>query len=62
MIVSNSIPQLSVDLIEQLDRQYPHRCPKRADSAWDIAAYAGKRELIDTLLEIHRKETNQPRS
>lgn len=62
MIISNSIPQLSVDLLEQLDKQYPHICPKRSDLGWDIAAYAGKRELIDTLLELHRKETKQPRS
>ena len=39
----------SSELIESLDKLYPHRCPRVGDTEREIFMYAGKRELIDTL-------------
>lgn len=48
------LPLYSDDLIDKLDMAYPHKCPTAKMSPWDIAFYAGKRDLIDTLL-AHRQ-------
>lgn len=44
------IPHLSTDLIEKLDELIPHKCPDRNMTPWDIAFYAGQRDLIDQLV------------
>jgi hypothetical protein len=49
------IPDLSVDLIEKLNKEYPARCIKHNESAIDAHRYAGKRDLIENLL-IHLKQ------
>jgi len=46
----SELPMLAVDLIEYLDKQYPHRCPRMSDNDREIWMYAGKRELVDTLI------------
>lgn len=44
------LPLLSVDLINDLDKLYPHRCPKMGTPSERIWFDSGKRELIDFLL------------
>lgn len=46
------LPELSADLIKQLDKIFQHKCPKPEDKEKYIWMYAGKRELIDTLLYL----------
>lgn len=46
----------SFDLIEALDRAYPKRCIQPGESLEDAHRYAGKRELIDELLELKREQ------
>jgi len=52
------IPMLAADLIERLDKQFPHRCPKPMDGERFTWMYAGKRELVDMLLSA-LESTNQ---
>lgn len=52
------IPDLSVELIKKLDKDFPARCIKHNESAIDAHRYAGKRDLIDNLL-IHLKRANE---
>lgn len=51
------LPAYAVDLIEQLDKQYPHRCYDPKQSYEKQLMYAGKREMIDSLLS--RKEYSE---
>lgn len=44
------LPAFSKDLIEQLDKRFPHRCPDKRMDEREIWIYKGKRELIDHLL------------
>lgn len=44
------IPNLSTELIAQLDKAYPARCIQHNESATDAHRYAGRRQLIDELL------------
>lgn len=55
MNFDKGIPEKSVDLIKALDLMYPHKCPKADDKEVYIRMYAGKRELIDTLLYLLEK-------
>lgn len=52
------VPDLSVELIKKLDTEYPARCIKHNESAIDAHRYAGKRELIENLLQ-HLKRANE---
>lgn len=44
-------PPMSEDLVEELDRRYPHRCIEREETPEEAHRYAGKRELIDRLMQ-----------
>ena len=47
-----AIPTLSKDLISQLSLTYPPRCKLPKELEEDHQSYAGKRELIDELIEL----------
>lgn len=50
-----------VGLIESLDRQYPPKCIGSDQTEIEAQRYAGKRELIDHLLEkLEADERQQP--
>jgi hypothetical protein len=44
------IKTMSVDLIHELDKQYPSKCPDPEDSERVIWMKAGQRLLVDNLL------------
>lgn len=46
------LPTFSVDLIKQLDQEYPHRCPSLTDSDRLIWFKAGQRSVVDKLLAL----------
>ena len=50
-IYINQVPLMSEDLIKQLDHDYPAITPEPTDSVMKIMFEAGRRRLIDTLLE-----------
>ena len=50
------VPGIPKDLIEDLDRRFPHRCPRPEDSERGIWIYSGKRELVEFLKEAHRRQ------
>jgi hypothetical protein len=55
----NSVAMMSAyQLIEKLDRDFPHRCPKPDQREREIWMNAGKRELVDHLLYLKKKEEN----
>ena len=55
----DSIPLHSKELINQLDQEFPHKCPKPDQSERDIWMEAGQRKLIDSLLKrLERQESN----
>lgn len=53
-------PYLPRELIEWLDELIPHRCPNPKDSFEEIWIKAGKRKLVDFLIEKHKKQQKQP--
>lgn len=50
LIPNTTIPVQSVDLINWLDNTYPSRCPSTSMADRDIWVYAGKRQLIEGLV------------
>jgi hypothetical protein len=44
------LPALAIDLIEELNKAVPEMCPNATMSDREIWMYAGKRELIRSLL------------
>lgn len=44
------LPSTVVGLLDELDGEYPHKCPKPGEDPERMWMYAGKRELIDLLL------------
>lgn len=44
------IPVFATDLVKELDKQFPEKCPSVKDSERDIWTYTGKRELVRNLL------------
>jgi len=44
------VPVFSADLVQELDRLFPERCPSAQDSEREIWVYTGKRELVRNLL------------
>lgn len=44
-------PRYATDLLKVLDEMYPEKCPSPKDDERDIWMYAGKRELIRTLIQ-----------
>jgi hypothetical protein len=45
-----NIPTLSSDLIEELQKAYPQRCPKITDTEREIWMYAGAAALVQKLV------------
>lgn len=54
------IPTLATLLIAELDKMYPHKCPGPKDGEREMWMYAGKRELVDSLL-FHLKSDEAPK-
>ena len=52
-----SIPTFSTDLIKALDESFPAECIKPGQSLEDAHRYAGKRELVETLLHKLKKQS-----
>lgn len=50
------VPNIPKDLIEDLDRRFPHRCPRPEDPERGIWIYSGKRELVEFLKEAYRRQ------
>lgn len=50
-IPNTTIPVHSVDLIAWLNKAYPSRCPLTSMADRDIWVYAGKRQLIEGLVD-----------
>jgi hypothetical protein len=44
------VPIYSVDLIAQLDKTYPAKCPDPSQTEREIWIYVGKRQLVESLL------------
>ena len=45
------LPSTTIELIDLLDQVFPPKCPRPSESERDIWMYAGKRELIDLLID-----------
>jgi hypothetical protein len=58
--VAFKIRDLSVELIEDLDKAWPARCIKHNESAIDAHRYAGRRELIEELLTHLKRSRERP--
>jgi hypothetical protein len=50
------LPELSVDLIAELDTLFPDRCPDLADSEREVWAKAGERRVISFLIDLKTKQ------
>lgn len=48
--MKKSIPQYSADLIGLLNKEYPKKCLKPNQNKEEALFYAGKRDLIDSLI------------
>lgn len=46
------LPVLSVDLIKELDKEYPDRWPRLSESEREIWFKAGQRSVVDKLLSL----------
>ena len=55
IIEEQVLPERSVDLIDQLDKDYPHKCVSKTDTIMEAQWYASKRELIDELLSMKKE-------
>lgn len=51
--INAPIPQ---QLIQELHRLYPHRCPRRGESLEDIHRYAGAVALVDYLAHCFERQ------
>jgi hypothetical protein len=52
------VPQFSEDLIEQLDKLYPERSPRKGETLADIMFDAGQRSVVRALKERLRQQQN----
>ncbi len=59
MIEISEIPRSSYDLIDLLDRAYPHRCIGQHESEKDARHRAGVRQLVDQLLNMKQEELDE---
>lgn len=48
------LPARSADLIDQLDKLFPHRCIAEGETLEQAHRRAGARELIDYLLDLRK--------
>lgn len=53
---SFTLPIGSYDLIRWLDEQYPNKCIRTGQTLEDAHRYAGKRDLVDTLMQQMNEE------
>ena len=53
------LPVRSSDLIDELDKTYPHRCRQYGEDEASHWLYAGKRALIDELLTARAIEIEE---
>lgn len=53
------LPVFSVDLIEQLDKEYPNRWPRLNESEREIWFKAGQRSVVDKLLSMKAELENE---
>ena len=54
------LPTFSYDMIDYLEKQYPEKCPDIQDTERSIWMYAGKRDLVRTLVALKKRdERNQ---
>ena len=56
----NKLPQFAADLVAALDEAFPHRCIKPGESPELAHRYAGKRELVEFLLQLKQKADANP--
>jgi hypothetical protein len=54
-----AIPLYSSDLIKELDKDYPDRCPSMKDSERDVCFKIGQRDVVSTLLALQKSEENR---
>jgi hypothetical protein len=55
----STLPMSTPELLKQLDKEHPARCPDPSWSDREIWIYTGKRALIDSLLhKLRRTEEN----
>lgn len=56
------VPHLSNELIEKLDKDYPHKCPDHKMSEREIWMQVGARALVDKLklhLQMDEEDTTE---
>lgn len=52
------LPTYSIDLIKELDKLYPPTYPLLTDTEREIWFKAGKRSLIETLINLIEEDSN----
>lgn len=55
------LPELSLDLITELDKIYPLRLPRLNQSEREIWLEVGQREVVEYLLSLKNKQTKRRR-
>lgn len=51
----DKLPIFSVDLIDELDKEYPNRWPSLNESDREIWFKAGQRSVVDKLIALKRE-------
>ena len=57
----DNFPRVSKSLINRLDSICPEKCPSPDMSLEEIHHYAGKRAMVNFLIEIHEDQNNTER-
>lgn len=47
-----TLPMLSIALVDELERMFPARCINRSEDLRDADRYAAKRELVEFLISL----------
>lgn len=55
----NNIPVFSIDLISELDRDYPEQCPDPATPEREIWMRAGERRLVRRLVALQQQQEEE---
>ena len=58
----DDFPRISAVLIKKLDEVCPEKCPSPEMTTQEIHHYAGKRAMINLLIEIHEDQNNNENS
>lgn len=53
-----TFPRITKTLISKLEEICPEKCPSPEMSLEEIHHYAGKRAMVNFLIEIHEDQTN----